>query len=136
MVIKINVPYNAIFGRPLLNELCAILSPRYLTMKFEIEKEITSVRGDQVEAKKGCMLVTKMAKKQSEMMTLEALREWDKRRERRAKPQVKPTKIELNGLKKVTLVGSKLFKPEKGRITDILRQNVFELYGPRRTCLG
>lgn len=75
MVTKINIPYNAIFRRPLLNELCAVLSPHYLTMKFEIEKGIASIRGDQVEARKGCILVTKMAKRQSEEMTLKTLRE-------------------------------------------------------------
>lgn len=63
MVTKIDVTYNAIFGSPLLNELCVVLSLRYLMMKFETEKGIASVRGDQMEAKKGCILVTKMARK-------------------------------------------------------------------------
>lgn len=53
MVTKIDVPYNAIFSRSLLNELCTVLSPLYLTMKFEIEKGIASVRRDQVEVKRG-----------------------------------------------------------------------------------
>lgn len=52
MVAKINAPYNAIFGRSFLNELCAILSLRYLIMKFKIDKGIASVRGDQVEARR------------------------------------------------------------------------------------
>lgn len=53
MVAKIDTLYNAIFNKPLLNELCAILSPRYLMVKCKTEKGITLVRRDQVEARKG-----------------------------------------------------------------------------------
>lgn len=63
MVARIDMPYNAIFGIPLLNELYAVLSPRYLMMKFEIEKKVAFVRGDQVEARRGCILVIKAAVK-------------------------------------------------------------------------
>lgn len=47
-------------------------------LKFKTEKEIASIRGDQVETKRGCMLVTKAAMKQPEVITLETLEEWDR----------------------------------------------------------
>lgn len=40
MVAKIDAPYNTILDRQLLNELSAILSPKYLLMKFEIRDNI------------------------------------------------------------------------------------------------
>lgn len=67
--------YNAIFGRPVLNELCVILSHRYLMMKFEITKRVASVKGDQVEARRRCMLVAKVAIKQPKVIILETSEE-------------------------------------------------------------
>lgn len=46
MVAKIDALYIAIFGKPLLNELCVVLSSYYLMMKFEMIKGIAFVRGD------------------------------------------------------------------------------------------
>lgn len=48
MVARIDAYYNAIFGRPLLIKISAALSPRYLLMKFEKDKGIMSITGDQV----------------------------------------------------------------------------------------
>lgn len=59
MVARIDGPYNAIFDRPLLNELCAVLSLRYLMTKFETNKRIASNRGDLIKARRGCILVAK-----------------------------------------------------------------------------
>lgn len=71
MVGRIDVPYNSIIDRPQLNELYVILPPRYLIMKFATEKGIASIKGDQVEAKRGCPLDAKMVIKQPEVKTLE-----------------------------------------------------------------
>lgn len=46
MVAKIDVPYNTIFSRPLLNKLCSVLFPWYLMMKFEMDKGIATIKGD------------------------------------------------------------------------------------------
>lgn len=45
MVAKIDDPYNAIFGRWLLNDLCIVLSPCYLMVKFETNKGIAFIGG-------------------------------------------------------------------------------------------
>lgn len=78
MITKIDVSYNAIFGRLLCNELCAVISPKYLMMKFKTEKRIASIRSNQVEARKGCMLVAKVAVKHPKVMILETQEEWDR----------------------------------------------------------
>lgn len=44
MVAIIGASYNAIFGRSLLKELSVFLSPRYLLMKFEMDKGITPIK--------------------------------------------------------------------------------------------
>lgn len=46
MVARINAPYNAIFKRPILNELRVVISLKYLLMKFEVEKGVASIRDD------------------------------------------------------------------------------------------
>lgn len=46
IVARIYAPYNAIFSRTLLNELSVVMTPRYLLMKFEIDKGIAFVKGD------------------------------------------------------------------------------------------
>lgn len=71
-MVRINAPYNVIFSRPLLNELCAVLSAKYLMMKFETDKGIISIKGDHIEAKRECILVNKTTMKQLEVMILEA----------------------------------------------------------------
>lgn len=45
MVARIDVTYNTIFSRPLLNKVSAVLSPQYLLMKFKTDKGVTSIRG-------------------------------------------------------------------------------------------
>lgn len=60
-VARIDAPYNAIFNRPLLNELNAVFSPKYLLMKFETNKGIASIKGNQIEAKRGYKMIGKMA---------------------------------------------------------------------------
>lgn len=59
MLARINILYNAIFDVVLLNELCVVLFPQYFVMKFEINKGIASVRGNQIETRRGCIIVTK-----------------------------------------------------------------------------
>lgn len=60
-----------------------VISPRYLMMKFETNKDTTFVRGDQVEARRGYMMVARTMMKQLEVIILKTLKGWDRQRERR-----------------------------------------------------
>lgn len=75
MVARVDVPYNIIFGKPLLNKLSIVLSPWSLQIKFEIDKGISLVKGNKVEARRGCMMMAKVAMKQHEVIILENLEE-------------------------------------------------------------
>lgn len=75
MVVKIDVPSNAIFGKPLLYKLSAVHSSWYLFMKFEMNKGITYIGGDQNEARRGCILVAMAAMQQSGVIILKSLEE-------------------------------------------------------------
>lgn len=46
MVAKIDIPYNAIFGKSLLNELGVVLSLHYLLMKFAMDNRVASIMRD------------------------------------------------------------------------------------------
>lgn len=78
MVARIDALYNTIFGRLLLNELSAVLSLRYLLMTFEIDKGITSIRNNQIKARRGYILVVRATMKQLKVMIVKTLKEWDK----------------------------------------------------------
>lgn len=96
------VPYNAIFGKPLLDKLSMVLSLRYFLMKFEKNKGIIFVKGNQVKAS---MIVAGVVMKPLEIMILETFKEWYKRRERRTKQQKEPIKVKLDGPNRTTLAG-------------------------------
>lgn len=53
MVARIDTPYNAKFGRPLLKNLSVVMSPRYLLMKFKIDRGIAFITVDHIEVRKG-----------------------------------------------------------------------------------
>lgn len=59
MMAKIDTFY-AIFGRPLLNLLSVVISLRYLLMKFETNKGVESIRGDQIEGRKGIIMMARI----------------------------------------------------------------------------
>lgn len=126
MVGRINAPYNVIFSRLILNKLCVILSLRYLMMKFKIENGIAYVKGDHVEAKKKCMLITKLAMKQSKMMILETLEERNRQKERKAKPIRESVKTKLEDPEKITMVDVELIGVEVVRVTELLKENKSE----------
>lgn len=95
-------------------------------MKFETDKGIANIRSDQIEVKKGCMLVARVTMKQLEVMILETLYEWDRRRERKTKPKGELVKVELDESKKTTLARAKLIEPEVPRMTEQLMKNKIE----------
>jgi len=46
MVIDTHLPYNAIPGRPLLHQISAVVSTKYLTLKFPTVKGVIVVKGN------------------------------------------------------------------------------------------
>ena len=52
MVVKsVSTAYNVILGRPMLNDMRAVISPAYLLMKFPTPQGVGQVRGDQRKAR-------------------------------------------------------------------------------------
>ena len=48
---KVSTTYNAIMGRPILYDLCAITCIRYLCMKMPSENGPITINGRQIEPK-------------------------------------------------------------------------------------
>ncbi|KAK3002092.1 hypothetical protein RJ639_021794 [Escallonia herrerae] len=73
VVVKVPSAYNAILGRPTLNQLQAIVSTYHLKMKFPTEHEIGEVKGDHTTARQ--CYVTSCRSKYKEALIIEDLRE-------------------------------------------------------------
>ncbi|KAK3030966.1 hypothetical protein RJ639_034887 [Escallonia herrerae] len=73
MVVKVPSTYNAILGRPALNQLQAVVSTYHLKMKFPTEYGIEEVKGDQTTAHQ--CYVTSCRSKNNEVFIIEDLRE-------------------------------------------------------------
>lgn len=87
---------------------------------------ITSIGNDQIEVRRGYMLMAKVAIKQPNVMILETPEEWYKRTKWRIECKGETVKVELDGSKKTTLAGAKLTELEVARITKLLRKNKAE----------
>ncbi|KAK3012116.1 hypothetical protein RJ639_010589 [Escallonia herrerae] len=72
-VVKVPSAYNAIVGRPALNQLQAVVSTYHLKMKFPTEQGIGEVKGDQTTARQ--CYVTSCRSKNKEALIIEDLRE-------------------------------------------------------------
>ncbi|KAK3013410.1 hypothetical protein RJ639_008269 [Escallonia herrerae] len=73
VVVKVPSAYNAILGRPALNQLQAVVSTYHLKMKFPMEHRIGEVKGDQTTARQ--CYVTSCQSKNKEALIIEDLRE-------------------------------------------------------------
>ena len=70
LVIDYSSSYNAIIGRPILNNLKAVTSTYHMSVKFPIEHGIGQVHGDQLTARE-CYLVMLAMDEQVQMMNIE-----------------------------------------------------------------
>ncbi|KAK3026499.1 hypothetical protein RJ639_041796 [Escallonia herrerae] len=73
VVVKVPSAYNAILGRPVLNQLQAVVFTYHLKMKFPMEHGIGEVKGDQTTARQ--CYVTSYRSKNKEALIIEDLRE-------------------------------------------------------------
>ncbi|KAK3009095.1 hypothetical protein RJ639_015070 [Escallonia herrerae] len=78
VVVKVPSAYNAILGRPALNQLQAVVSTYHLKMKFSTEHGIGEVKGDQTTARQ--CYVTSCRSKNKEALIIEDLQEDTKMR--------------------------------------------------------
>ncbi|KAK3014944.1 hypothetical protein RJ639_009960 [Escallonia herrerae] len=72
VVVKVPSAYNAILGRPTLNQLQAVVSTYHLKMKFPTEHEIGEVKGDQTIARQ-CYVTSCRPKKAKKLDSEEIL---------------------------------------------------------------
>lgn len=79
MVVDCPSTYNAILGRPALNQLRAITLTYHLLMHFPMEKGINEVKGDQVTAKECYMASLKGEPAPRESMSIDSLKVQDER---------------------------------------------------------
>ncbi|KAK2998712.1 hypothetical protein RJ639_022649 [Escallonia herrerae] len=111
--------YNAILGRPALNQLQAMVSTYHLKMKFPIENEIGEVKGDQPTARQ--CYVTSCRSKNKEALIIEDLREDTKMQ--RGEPVKNLISIEVypGDEDKTVQIGSNLKEDTKLELVNLLR---------------
>ncbi|GAV69125.1 hypothetical protein CFOL_v3_12626 [Cephalotus follicularis] len=66
MVVDVPSPYNAILGRPWKNSMDAVVSTRYLAVKFPTYQGVRVVKGDQAAARQCYFSLIKASSKRKE----------------------------------------------------------------------
>ncbi|KAK3041515.1 hypothetical protein RJ639_000134 [Escallonia herrerae] len=119
VVVKVPSAYNAILGRPALNQLQAVVSTYHLKMKFPTEHGIGEVKGDQNTARQ--CYVTSCRSKNKEALIIEDLREDTKMQ--RGEPVEDLVSIEVypGEENKMVRIGSNLKEDTKLGLVNLLR---------------
>ncbi|KAK3005789.1 hypothetical protein RJ639_016874 [Escallonia herrerae] len=122
VVVKVPSAYNAILGRPALNQLQAVVSTYHLKMKFPTEHGIGEVKGDQTTARQ--CYVTSCRSKNKEALIFEDLQEDTKMQ--RGEPVEDLVSIEVYPREenKTVRIGSNLKEDTKLELVNLLRTYV------------
>ncbi|KAK3001138.1 hypothetical protein RJ639_021971 [Escallonia herrerae] len=131
VVVKVPSAYNAILGRPALNQLQAVVSTYHLKIKFPIENRIGEVKGDQTTAYQ--CYVTSCRSKNKEVLIIEDLREGTKMQRGEPVENLINIKVYPEDEDKTVWIGLNLKEDTKleldRRMSDLVRrtQNLLEL---------
>ncbi|KAK3004136.1 hypothetical protein RJ639_018990 [Escallonia herrerae] len=119
VVVKVPFAYNAILGRPALNQLQAVVSTYHLKMKFSMKNKIGEVKGDQTIARHCYM--TSCQSKNKEAIIIEDLREDTKMQ--RGEPVEDHVSIEVypRDEKKTVRISSNIKEDTKLELVNLLR---------------
>ncbi|KAK3037306.1 hypothetical protein RJ639_032068 [Escallonia herrerae] len=119
VVVRVPSAYNAILGRPALNQLQAVVSTYHLKMKFPTKHGIGEVKGDQTTARQ--CYVTSCRSKNKEALIIEDLREDSKIQ--RGEPVEDLVSIEVypGEENKTVCIGSNLKEDTKLKLVNLLR---------------
>ncbi|GAV68468.1 hypothetical protein CFOL_v3_11971 [Cephalotus follicularis] len=124
LVVDIPCPYNAIIGRPVLNLMEAIVSTRYLLMKFPSRFGMEEARGDQQVARQ-CYKTVVMDQGKDKVLPIANVELRGDVEHERPQPveDVIQVPLEEGNSERVFQVGSQLREVEKGELVTFLQNN-------------
>ncbi|KAK3009069.1 hypothetical protein RJ639_015084 [Escallonia herrerae] len=125
VVVRVPSAYNAILGRPALNQLQAVVSTYHLKMKFPTEHGIGEVKGDQTTARQ--CYVTSCLSKNKEALIIEDLRENTKMQRGEHAEDLVSIEVFPGEENKRIRIGSNLKEDTKLKLVNLLRtyENIF-----------
>ena len=128
MIVKSSsAAYNMILGRPLLNDMRAVVSSCYLLMKFPTLYGVGQVRGDQKKART-CYVSSTKGKRTEETLTItekaihKSLAEEIARKHQPVK-ELEAVCLHESNPKKLVYVGTQLSELLKNEIVEFLKEN-------------
>ncbi|KAK3001278.1 hypothetical protein RJ639_020818 [Escallonia herrerae] len=119
VVVKVPSAYNAILGRPALNQLQAVVSTYHLKMKFSMKHGIGEVKGDQTTARQCYM--NSCRSKNKEALIIEDLRENTKMQRGEPVEDLASIEVYLGEENKTVRIGSNLKEDTKFELVNLLR---------------
>ncbi|KAK3005471.1 hypothetical protein RJ639_016337 [Escallonia herrerae] len=119
MVVKVPSAYNAILGRPALNQLQAVVSTYHLKMKFPMGHGIGEVKGDQTTARQ--CYITSCQSKNKEALIIEDLREDTKIQRGEHVEDLVSIEVYPREENKIVRIGSNLKEDTKLDLVNLLR---------------
>ena len=127
MVVKsISTAYNVILGRPLLNDMRAVISPAYLLMKFPTPQGVGQVRGDQKKAR-ACYVSSIKGKDTCYRISTMVVKDGAEEVAVESKPEpverLESVRMKEFDEEKLVFIGSQLAPHAKEEIVKCLRDN-------------